>query len=205
MQCSLTCSSGTQLACSARAHLQFAGACCLHAPVILSQPVLTCCPAPGSPPCSTPPGTLVYLRWRWGEPSLHQVQHQQPRVGHTQSLSASMVLWNRCRKRGRIFFIPDPAHFLKKAVNNLEKSWVANGTLEMWIPKILVDVILKQVSSLLLVLVHVLIPIAHVVTLVLIPVQASDLPNELVQVFADQANSWNNRPPPPGQQLAERN
>ena len=70
----------------------------------------------------------------------------------------------------------------------------------MWIPKILVDVILKQVSSLLLVLVHVLIPMARVVILVLIPVQASDLPNELVQVFADQANSWNNRPPPPGQQ-----
>ena len=104
--------------------------------------------------------------------------------------------WNRCRKRGRIFFIPDPAHFLKKAVNNLEKSWVANGTREMWIPKTLVDVILKQVSSLLLVLVHVLIPIAHVVTLVLIPVQASDLPNELVQVFADQANSWNDPPLP---------
>ena len=56
--------------------------------------------------------------------------------------------WNMCKRGAKIYFIPDPAHFLKKGVNNLEKSHVPSGTRELYIPEPLVKLTLRMVSEL---------------------------------------------------------
>ena len=53
-----------------------------------------------------------------------------------------------CKRGAKIYFIPDPAHFLKKGVNNLEKSHVPSGTRELYIPEPLVKLTLRIVSEL---------------------------------------------------------
>ena len=55
-----------------------------------------------------------------------------------------------CRNRvapskGKIWFVPDISHFLKKARNNFSSSHCAGGTRNMYIPKVLANFILDQV------------------------------------------------------------
>ena len=53
---------------------------------------------------------------------------------------------NRLEPRKKIFFLSDPSHLIKKAMNNWESS-CEGGTKDMWMPEPLVDAILSQVEQ----------------------------------------------------------